>query len=277
MKDSLLLNFLYNTLPGRLLLRPLVGKHVSMLAGRLLSLKSSCVIIPFFVRKHKISMKGINIPEKGFSSFNDFFTRRKTDPIPVFGEEFLISPCEGFLTVTDIKNDSVFNIKGTVFTLQSLLKNEELSGRFKGGRALIFRLTPANYHRYCYPADGEIIMERRIEGKYHCVRPVALRKVPVFVENTREYQVIRTKRFKDMVQMEVGAMLVGRINNNMHPPGDGRVAAGEEKGCFEFGGSTIILLFQKDALRLRKSLISSEKCSEIPVKIGEVIAKTIFL
>ena len=76
MKDSVLLSFLYDTVPGRILLRPLIGKRVSVLAGRLLSTGASALVIPYFIRKHKISMKGIAVPEKGFSSFNDFFTRK---------------------------------------------------------------------------------------------------------------------------------------------------------------------------------------------------------
>ena len=290
MKDSVLLSFLYDTVPGRILLRPLVGKQISSLAGSFLSSKASALFIPYFIRKHKIPMKGIAVPEKGFSSFNDFFTRKRTKALPVPKEGYLISPCDGFLTVLDITQDQVFNIKGCRFTLDALLQDKELSERFKEGRALILRLTPANYHRYCYPAGGEMIGERRIEGKYHCVRPIALRRFPVFIENTREYQVIRTDRFKDIVQMEIGAMLVGRISNKKLSPGECRVEAGEEKGYFEFGGSTIILLFEKDALCLKKSLINSDKDNEgskgdsvrpvsdadrgeIPVRIGSVIAR----
>ena len=274
MKDSVLLSFLYDTVPGRILLRPLIGKRVSVLAGRLLSTRASALVIPYFIRKHKISMKGIAVPENGFSSFNDFFTRKKSKAPSVPGKDYLMSPCDGLLTVLDITKDSVLLVKGSNFTLESLLQDKELAERFTGGRALIFRLTPTHYHRYCYPAEGEIAGEKRIEGKYHCVRPIALRRFPVFSENAREYQVIHTKRFKDMIQMEVGAMLVGRISNKKHSPGEYKVEAGEEKGCFEFGGSTIILLFQKDALRLRKDLLNSDKEKEIPVKIGSIIART---
>ena len=230
MKDSFLLSFLYDTVPGRLLLRPLIGKKVSALAGSFLSSKASALFIPYFIRKHKIPMKGMAVPGKGFSSFNDFFTRKRTKAVPVPEEGYLMSPCDGFLTVIDISEDQVFHIKGCRFTLDALLQDKELSERFKEGRALIFRLTPTHYHRYCYPAGGEIIRERRIEGKYHCVRPIALRRFPVFIENTREYQVIRTDRFKDIVQMEVGAMLVGRISNKKRPPEARR--GGRGKGVF---------------------------------------------
>ena len=65
-------------------------------------------------------------------------------------------------------------------------------------------------------------------------------------------------------------MLVGRIVNN--DPGPGRVRRGEEKGRFEYGGSTVLLLLQKDAAALREDILSaSEKGEETPVKLGERI------
>ena len=51
--------------------------------------------------------------------------------------------------------------------------------------------------------------------------------------------------------MEVGAMMVGRITNHEAEPG--YVTRGEEKGYFEFGGSTIILLDAKGAVLPRKN------------------------
>ena len=42
---------------------------------------------------------------------------------------------------------------------------------------------------------------------------MALDQLPVYTENSREYTVIKTDTFGPVVQMEVGAMLVGRIVN----------------------------------------------------------------
>ena len=139
---------------------------------------------------------------------------------------------------------------------------------------MIFRLTPQHYHRYCYSADGTVLHSRRIDGKLHCVRPIALETVPVFAENSREYQVIRTTQRKYMVQMEIGALLVGRISNHSNPEGISEVYAGEEKGFFEFGGSTIVLLFERDMLHLDYDLFSEnfDDC-EIPVHMGQPLGR----
>ena len=62
----------------------------------------------------------------------------------------LISPCDGKLSVYDIKSDSVFHIKESIYTVEDLVENKELASEFTGGKCLIFRLSPDDYHRYCY-------------------------------------------------------------------------------------------------------------------------------
>ncbi len=185
----------------------------------------------------------------------------------------LHSPCDGFLTPIPIRGNAIFDVKHTRFSLEDLLRDRALAARFRDGLALVFRLTPANYHRYCYAADGTVLRHRKISGKLHCVRPIALREIPVFAQNSREYQLIRTKKFGMMVQMEIGALLVGRICNERLTMETNYVHAREEKGYFEFGGSTIILLLEKDAVRFCKKLYErTNENGEIPVRAGEEIA-----
>lgn len=273
MKDSFLLRFLYGTVPGRALLKLLVQPAFSKLGGRFLSSRASGWIVPYYIRKYHIDMKNVEVPEGGFFSFNAFFTRRRSCWSYDLTDDHLISPCDGYLTVAEIEKGTVFSIKNTVFSLEDLLKNRELAESFRGGTAFIFRLTPAEYHRYCYVADGDIVRRKRIRGKLHCVRPVALRNIPVFVQNSREYEVIRTENFGMLVQMEIGALLVGKIRNHERFPGKGSVQAGEEKGYFEFGGSTIVLLLQRDKVRPNTALYERKDLrGEIKVHMGEFIA-----
>lgn len=272
--DSLTLRFLYRTAPGRVLLKLLIQPKVSEAAGRYLSSRASKWLVPYYIRKHDIDMKGVEIPSGGFASFNDFFTRKRAMALPKRAEDDLLSPCDGWLSLVKIRNTAVFMIKATRFSLQDLLDDAKLAEQFRDGEALIFRLTPADYHRYCYAADGQILLEKKIVGKLHCVRPIALRGIPVFAQNSREYQVIRTERFGTMVQMEIGALLVGKIKNHDRAQNLNNVQIGEEKGYFEFGGSTIILLFQKDAIRLCESRENRKNMyGERKVHSGECIAK----
>ncbi len=280
MKESVSLRFLYGTAPGRLALRLLIQPKISKAAGRFLSSRASAWIVPGYIRKHGIDMKGVEVPQGGFPSFNAFFTRRRRDAFAGAMSKAenlragcLLSPCDGFLTPIPIRGNTIFDIKHTRFSLEDLLKDKALAARFRDGLALVFRLTPANYHRYCYAADGTVLRHRRIAGKLHCVRPIALREIPVFAQNSREYQLMRTKEFGLMVQMEIGALLVGKIRNERLTMETNHVHAREEKGYFEFGGSTILLLLEKDAVSVREELYARRnEDGEIPVRAGEEIA-----
>lgn len=142
------------------------------------------------------------------------------------------------------------------YRLGNLLKDETLAGQFSGGLCMIFRLTPQDYHRYCYICDGSLEGTKTIPGRLHCVRPAACASVPVFVENSREYARLHSPRLGTAVQMEVGALLVGKIKNHPH---QGYVLQGMEKGCFAFGGSTIIVLVQKGRVCMDPDILQNSK------------------
>jgi len=274
MRNSLIVRFLYRTVPGRLLLKLLVRPEVSNAVGHFLSSGASRWLVPYYIKKHKIDMNNIDIPRHGFLSFNDFFTRKRKIEYYDITYGHLISPCDGLLSVINIKKNVAFSIKNTEFSLEDLLKDNKLAKEFQNGTALVFRLAPADYHRYCYAASGKVLSHKKIKGKLHCVRPVAIRQMPVFIQNSREYQVIETELFGRMIQMEIGALLVGKIKNHSVPSEKSLICAGDEKGYFEFGGSTIILLLKKDEIRCNRKLYKRRNGNwEIPVYKGEFIGK----
>ena len=68
-------------------------------------------------------------------------------------------------------------------------------------------------------------------------------------------------------------MLVGRMCN--HQSGEAAVQRGEEKGYFCYGGSTVILLLQRDkALVDTRFMEASLKGLEVPVRLGEAIGRS---
>ena len=121
----------------------------------------------------------------------------------------LISPCDGKVTVCPIQRDGLFLIKQTQYTVRSLLKDEKLAKRYEGGTAYIIRLTVDDYHRYCYVADGVKSAQRKIRGVFHTVNPVANDYAPIYKMNTREYCLVQTEELGTVLQMEVGALMVG--------------------------------------------------------------------
>lgn len=265
------LNNLYKTRAGRILLRPLISRPVSDIAGFLLDSRISKLLIAPFVRMNDIRTEDYELDD--IRCFNDFFRRKIRSGLrPVsMSPGDLIAPCDGLLKVSRIKKGMVIEAKQSVFTVRGMLRDIRLADSFEGGYCLVFRLCVDNYHRYIYFDSGKKYANRHIQGVYHTVQPVALEDFPVFVQNTRDYTVIDTDSFGRCVQMEVGAMLVGRIVN--HRSGRSMVRRGVEKGYFEYGGSTIILLLPRQELAFTdKVLKGMQEGCEVPVRMGEVIA-----
>ncbi len=271
-KNSGLLSFLYTMPVGRGLLSILISPAVSQAAGKVMNSGVSSLAVPGFIKSHDIDVS--EFEKTSFSSYNDFFTRKLKQGARPFevNDDALISPCDAKLTLYPIMKDSRFWIKQGQYTLKSLLRDEKLAKQFEGGILWQLRLSVDDYHRYIYPISGRRSHERTIHGVFHTVQPIALENCPVYKENTRKYCLIKTKELGTVLMMEVGAMMVGRITNHDDMPG--KVMCGEEKGYFEFGGSTIILLTQKDAVVPRKDIVyHSISGGEAPIKQGEKIAR----
>ncbi len=237
-EESKVLLFLYNHFLGRVLLKILTRKWFSSLAGWYMDSRFSKGRIKRFIKKNHIPME--DYIEEEYSSFNDFFIRKikkEKRPLP-FDTNLFLSPADARCMVYPISEDSVFKIKESYYTLEELLKDKELAKNYQGGYCFIYRLSVDDYHRYSYIDDGEVLKAKKIKGIFHTVQPISFKKYKVLQENTREYQVLKTKHFGTIVQMEVGALLVGRICNEKVK----HFERGMEKGHFCFGGSTVVLL-----------------------------------
>lgn len=264
-KDGLVLSFLYKTTVGRLILKLLINEGLSNYVGRFLDSKYSLFLIKPFCKINNINLN--DYVEYKYKNFNEFFYRQiKLELRPIdYDSKSFICPSDGYLSVYKINKDSLFSIKGSIYSVNDLLQDEELSKEYENGTCLIFRLCVHHYHRYHFIDDGRIIEHKIIKGKYHTVRPIAIRNCKIFKENTREYSLIETDNFGKIIQMEVGAMLVGKIDNIKTDISK----KGEQKGKFLYGGSTIVVLVKDNNLALPEWMFEvSEDNKEISVQMG---------
>lgn len=263
------LKFLYGTFLGRAKLKILTKPWVSRLGGLFLSTGFSKYLIERFIKKNKIDMR--EYEDRAYTSYNDFFTRRIKPgkrPLPE-DENILFSPCDCKVSAYRIAENTSFCVKDTVYTVESLLRSRKIAGHFKNGYAVILRLTVDDYHRYCYIDNGKKSRNYYIKGTYHTVNPVANDYVSIYKENAREFTMMKTEHFGDAVQMEVGALMVGRIVNHHE---EGIMRRGMEKGYFEFGGSTIVLLLRGDKVDIDECLLERTKNGcETKIKQGQRI------
>lgn len=97
---------------------------------------------------------------------------------------------------------------------------------------------------------------------------------PIYKMNAREYCLLKTETLGTVLMMEVGALMVGKIKN--HEQRNCRVCRGTEKGMFEFGGSTVILMTEPGKVQPDEDLIrNTEAGYETLVKLGEQVGRKI--
>lgn len=266
------LSFLYKTAVGRIILKIIVYPWLTKIYGKYNDSKLSTRKIKSFIKNNNISMEEYEKQE--YKSFNDFFTRKINPKYREISkkEEDFISCCDNKLRVYSINKDLIFQVKGSNYNVNSILKDSNLAKKYEDGLCLIFRLCVDDYHRYIYFDDGEIVKTTKIPGKFHTVNPIAYENFQVFSENNREVSILKTKNFGTVTQIEVGALMVGKIVN--YPVE--KFERGEEKGYFKFGGSTIILLIEKDKLEIDPLILEYSNLGiETKLQMGEVIGKKI--
>ncbi len=266
------LKWLYNNPVGIASTYTLIKrKFITRMYGERMDSPKSKAKIAGFIKEYNID---ISICQKQeFDNFNDFFYRkfkaeaRKIDS----NANAITSPGDGkILAVADIVNQD-FIVKGYKFNVKEYFQNEELAERYKDGSLIIVRLCPTDYHRYHFPYDGKIIKDEVIKGDYYSVSPFALKKkIDILTLNKRSYCEIDNPVIGKFIMSEVAATMVGAMENTYE---DNNVVKGEERGFFKFGGSTVILFFQKDQIQIDKDLLENTLSGlETEVEMGERIA-----
>ncbi len=266
-----ILQFLYDNPFGRFLLKLAVSPIVSKLYGYYNSLAVSKKKIPDFIKKYNINMDDFKPCE--YSCFNDFFTRElKTNARPISTEpNILISPADSKILLYQIGDDLKISIKNSIYTLDELVGSQIDTSSFKNGICLVFRLCMDDYHRYCFVDNGILNKQFFIPGKLHTVSSLS-KDYKIYKENSRNVSVCQTENFGEIFQIEVGALLVGGIKNKNVDS----FTKGTEKGYFEPGGSTVVILIKDGVVQIDSDITAqSQKGIETIVKYGERIGRKI--
>ena len=157
----------------------------------------------------------------------------------------------------------------------------EEAQRFQNGQFATIYLSPKDYHRLHMPITGDLTQMVHVPGKLFSVNDATARGVPrLFARNERVIAYFETD-FGPMALILVGAIFVASIETVWHgvvtpptrqgvqswsyPKGLHKIQKGEEMGRFNMG-STIIVLFQKDAVRWSENLVPGTT-----VRLGEAI------
>lgn len=229
-----------------------------------------------FIKDFNIDMNISSNSTADFKSFNDFFIRSlKKDARPIDNDSnILISPGDGRLfAYENISINNLIQVKDIHYSLSELIEDSDLAKEYEGGTCLVLRLCPTDYHRFHFVDSGTPLENHFVKGNYYSVNPVALERIPkLYCQNKREWSIFKSDNFGDIIHIEVGATCVGTIIQSYKV--NKKVTKGDEKGYFKFGGSTTILLFKKDKVKIDSDIINQTNLGyETLVLMGETIGK----
>lgn len=264
----------------RVLPQHVLSRTVGLFAGsRLPFIRSP--FIRLFARSYDVNMAEADRSDPGdYESFNDFFTRTLKPgarPFPVDSRS-LLCPADGVISqVGRIENGTLLQAKGIRYSFEAL-GGEAATPEFEGGQFLTVYLAPRDYHRVHLPIAGELRQSVAIPGALFSVNGHTEGEIEgLFCRNERLVMSFSTEVGRMLVIM-VGAMIVASIETAWPGPrspyrqkivrehGIG-FARGDEVGRFLLG-STVILAFERDAVRLEDKLTAGR-----PVRMGETIAQ----
>lgn len=258
----------------------LIQRFLSHFVGWFQKSVFSKASIERFVKDYEIDMSPYEKPLHEFENFNDFFIRRFKTQAVNFPQDLKIlgSPCEARLSVFSItSNDVQMTLKDTKINFSKLWPHQILPQNpmdFIGGHVWVFRLCPVDYHRFHFCDAGLPGQPHRVSGKLGSVNPTALNIFPsTFVENERQATFFESQNFGKMVFVEVGALCVGKIKQTFKSQSS--VVRGQEKGFFEFGASTVLMVTHSKSVEPDPDLIEKTNSGfESRIGLGEAIGKT---
>ena len=269
--------------------RALPRKRLSRALGRITSAKAPQPVIDAairaFVRAYDVDLSEVAMPEGGFRTFDEFFTRKLVpgawvvDPDP----SALVSPADGRMEdLGQITAAGELMVKGQPYTVADLLGDPEAAAAYEGGHYFIVYLSPRDYHRVHAPTCGSVQYVRYIPGTLFPVNRIGTDHIPqLFARNERLAIVQEGSVHGRVTTIMVGAIGVGRIGlsfdevqtNRGHEPGVRSYAdapiprdRGDEIGVFHMGSTAIVMTPPECALEVAAVPGAS-------VRMGECIAR----
>ena len=220
-----------------------------------------------------------------YPSFNAFFTRALRPGVrPLPNDPAAVaSPVDGVVSQTgDLHGTTLLQAKGVDYDLDALLAGERVDDYRDGAFTTIY-LAPHDYHRIHMPVAGRLEHMVHIPGRLFSVNPATARVIPrLFARNERVVCHFSTE-LGPMAIVLVGAVIVGGVETTWFGPvtppagrittwhryeGESgpRLGRGDEMGRFNVG-STVILLFGRDAIRWNPELLPGAH-----LRMGQAIA-----
>lgn len=207
-------------------------------------------------------------PEGGWKTFNQFFARRKKPGyIPVAAitdDHIIVSPADSTNDGQwEVNGESKVNIKGLDWSIEELLDGSEYKDDFAGGIWIHQFLNTTDYHRQHAAVGGTVLEAREIQGAVY----LGVKAVPIEGDEKGRTHIVRRRldapdeagyEFLQMRGLIVIQSSIGKVA--ILPMGMAQVSSivvtaekgtklckGDEISYFQFGGSDIVMVFQRES------------------------------
>ena len=236
-----------------------------------------------FILKYSIDMSHYEPSDyRAYSSVNHWFIRNLAPgvrPIAAIGDHSIVlNPCDARVMVFDhIPIDSRVWIKDSSYSVEGLIGELAFRNnpRFHDASMALIRLAPQDYHQFHSPVDGVVKRIYQIEGTVHSVNADGMRSANWAIYNQRTIVIIDTSGYADIGEVAyvaIGALCVGSITVTASL--NSFVSKGSSLGYFQFGGSTVALLFEDNRIEFDPDIIQhSRQKVETLVQMGTRLAK----
>jgi len=273
------LRWTYGTLVGKLALAAAVKRTwFSRWYGWRMNQPGSRKKIAPFIQQYELNASEFVRSSDEFEHFNAFFSRQlRPEARPVSADpSVVVFPADGrHLCVPDLSQSDGLFVKGDMFDLESLLADPRLAEQYKHGSLVLSRLCPVDYHRFHFPVSGRIGETRLINGPLYSVNPIALcQNIQILATNKRTITILETLNIGRVLLLEIGATCVGSICQTFQPGSD--VSKGDEKGYFQFGGSSTITVFEPGRIEFDEDLLTcSAQHTELYGRVGDHMGRIV--
>ncbi|MBM4762371.1 phosphatidylserine decarboxylase [Bacillus sp. B15-48] len=252
----------------RLMIELTNRKWSSNLLRRFTQSRLSKRVIPAFARTYQINQDEMEKALHAFTSLHEFFTRKLKPGVRTIADETeaIVSPVDAIIEdIGLIEPDHMIKVKGKTYSIAEMLGSEETAEHYKHGTYMILYLSPSHYHRIHSPISGTVINQWTLGDRSYPVNRLGLKYgKETLAKNFRTITEIKYDTVR-IALVKVGAMFVNSIET-VHEREE--LIKGEEIAYFTFG-STVVLLFEENRIRLRKD-IQLPHSVQMGEKIGEL-------
>jgi phosphatidylserine decarboxylase len=243
--------------------------------------------IDTFVRVYGVDLDEAIVPETGFGSFDEFFTRRLREGARSVAREpaALVCPSDGVLAAAGaIDQGARLTVKGRAYEVGDLLGDASAADRFAGGSFAVIYLAPPDYHRVHAPLAGDVELVRYVPGTLYPVNSIGEHVPRLFARNERMVVHQRSHDLGEVVTILVGAIGVGRVTLDFaadlstnrsgagaearrYRAGEVALERGDDLGTFHLGSTVVLLIDREHPVSFVKDV--GERTS-----MGQLLAKS---